>query len=215
MVYLPHGYDADVHLPLPLDSTDTQLYGQEVLLIAGHTPEKERLLSSLVRISARINLQIYGPRWTELSRSPNLRPYIRGVPLYGTQYSKAIAAAAICLGIMSGKVQGVTQGDETTTRSFEIPACGGFMLHERTPEVLEQYEEGREVACFGSVEELAEKIDYYLAHPEERQAIARAGHLRCVPAYSYDRRMAEILDYHTERRGRITESALAQTVHTP
>ena len=212
MVYVPHGYDADVHRPLPLDSKDTQLYGNKVLLVAGHTPEKEHLLSELMRFRPDIDLQIYGPRWTEFSRSPNLRICTRGVPLYGSQYSKAIAAAAVCLGIMSGKVRGVTQGDETTTRSFEIPACGGFMLHERTSELLEQYEEGHEVACFGSVEELAEKIDYYLAHPEERKAIAHAGHLRCVPAYSYDRRMAEILNYHTARCGGTEENALAQTM---
>jgi spore maturation protein CgeB len=86
--------------------------------------------------------------------------------------------------------------DETTTRTFEIPACEGFMLHERTPELLELYEEGKEVACFGSVEELASKIEYYLAHPEEREAIARASHARCVPAYSYDERIKEILRYH-------------------
>src|SRR5579864_1083762 len=212
LVYVPHGYDADVHRRLPLDSRDSQLYGKKVLLVAGHTPEKERLLSELMRFRPDIDLQIYGPRWTELGRSPNLRPCTRGVPLYGSQYSKAIAAAAICLGIMSGKVQGVTQGDETTTRSFEIPACGGFMLHERTAELLEQYEEGLEVACFGSVKELAEKIDYYLAHPDEREAIARAGHRRCVPAYSYDRRMAQILDYHVEHCDRTVKNASAQTM---
>ena len=212
LVYVPHGYDADVHRPLPLDSTDTQLYGNKVLLVAGHTAEKECLLSELMRRRPDIDLQIFGPRWVEFCRSPNLRACTRGVPLYGSQYAKAIAAAAICLGIMSGKVQGVTQGDETTTRSFEIPACGGFMLHERTAELLEQYEEGREVACFGSVEELAAKIDYYLAHPDERKAIARAGHLRCVPAYSYDQRMADILEYHAQRCDGTVGNYLSQTI---
>jgi spore maturation protein CgeB len=212
MVYVPHGYDPDVHRPLSLDFSERQLYEQRVLLIAGHTPEKERLLSALISLKPKINLHIYGPRWAELASSPNLRPYIRGVPLLGSQYAKAVAAAAICLGIMSGKVQGVAQGDETTTRSFEIPACGGFMLHERTGELLEQYKEGLEVACFGSVEELADKVDYYLAHPEERKAIARAGHLRCVPAYSYDRRMADILHYHSESFDRSVKNDLAQTV---
>ena len=73
------------------------------------------------------------------------------------------------------------------------------MLHERTPELLEFYEEAKEVACFGSAEELAEKIQYHLAHPQECEAIARAGHARCVPAYSYDRRIKEILGYHGNR----------------
>ena len=72
------------------------------------------------------------------------------------------------------------------------------MLHERNSEVLELYKENEEVACFDSVEELADKIDYYLAHPEEREFIARAGHTRCVPAYSYDNRVAELLRWHYE-----------------
>jgi spore maturation protein CgeB len=100
---------------------------------------------------------------------------------------------------MSGIVLGASQGDETTTRTYEIPACGGFMLHERTDEVLELFEEGKEMACFGSIQELAEKINFYLAHPEERESIARAGYERCVPAYSYDHRMAEIIKWHVER----------------
>ena len=53
------------------------------------------------------------------------------------------------------------------------------------------------MACFGSVEELASKIEYYLTHPVERDAIARAGHARCVPAYSYDERLKQILAYAT------------------
>jgi spore maturation protein CgeB len=67
------------------------------------------------------------------------------------------------------------------------------MLHERNLEVLDLYKENKEIACFDSAEELAGKIDYYLTHPVERESIAGAGHARCVPAYSYDNRMAEIL----------------------
>ena len=188
------------HRPLSLDPEDMASYGHDVTVIASHTPYKEQLLSQLIRHRPNLDLHIYGSRWLEWSHSPELQPYIRGIPLYGSQYAKATRAARICLGIMSGKVEGVNQGDETTTRSFEIPACGGFMLHERTAELLGLYDEGDgEVACFGSAEELASKIDYYLAHAEERDAIASAGHARCVPAYSYASRVKEILRYHENR----------------
>jgi glycosyltransferase involved in cell wall biosynthesis len=200
MVFLPHGYDADVHKPLPLTSRDLEDYGHDVTVVASHTSHKEQLLSALVRAMPHLDLHIYGSRWVETSRSPELKPHIRGFPLYGSQYAMSIRAARICLAIMSGKVQGVVQGDETSTRSFEIPACAGFMLHERTTELLDLYDEDKEVACFGSVEELASKIEHYLAHPEERAAIARAGHARCVPAYSYDNRMKRILRYYLEQR---------------
>jgi glycosyltransferase involved in cell wall biosynthesis len=196
-VFLPHGYDPDVHQVLSLDPRDTAAYGHDVTVVATHTPYKERLLSELVHRCPNLDLHIYGSLWVESSRSPELNTHIRGFALFGSQYAKALRASRIVLAITSGKVDGVAQGDDTTTRTYEIPACGGFMLHERTPELLELYDEGKEVACFGSVEELASKIEYYLAHPEEREAIANAGHNRCVPAYSYDNRMREILRHHT------------------
>jgi len=195
-VFLPHGYDPEVHRVLSLDSRDVANYRHDVTVIGSHTLHKERVVSELVRLCPNLDLHIYGSRWVESSRSPELDPHIRGFALFGSQYARALRAARISLAVMSGKVDGVAQGDETTTRSYEIPACGGFMLHERTPEVLEVYDEGKEVACFASVEELASKIEYYLAHPEERDAISHAGHIRCVPAYSYDQRMKEILQYH-------------------
>jgi spore maturation protein CgeB len=102
---------------------------------------------------------------------------------------------------MSGKASGATKGDATTTRTYEIPACGGFMLHERSDELAKFFEEGKEVACFESSAEVAEKIHYYLRHEDERKAIAQAGYNRCVPAYSYDNRMSEIVRYHTSHNG--------------
>ena len=82
-----------------------------------------------------------------------------------------------------------------TTRSFQIPACGAFMLHERTAELARYFDEGKEVACFDTPEELSSKICHYLKHENEREAIAAAGFKRCVPAYSYDARMAELISY--------------------
>ncbi len=196
LVFVPHGYDAEIHRSLPLQLEDRARYGHDVIVVATHTQYKEWVLSELVGQLPGLDLHIYGNGWSERLRSPELKPHIHGFPLYGSAYAKSIRASQISLGLISGQVRGITPEDETTTRTFEIPACGGFMLHERTPELLELYEEGKEVACFGSPEELAEKVEYYLTHPAEREAIARAGHARCVPAYSYDNRVKEILRYH-------------------
>jgi spore maturation protein CgeB len=195
LVFLPHGYDPDVHRIMELDARDVSELTQDVTVIASHTSYKEKLLRGLVGLMPDLDLHIYGDRWTYPPRAPELRRHIRGMALAGSRYAKGIGAARINLAITSWT--GRIEVDETTTRTFEIPACGGFMLHERTPELLELYEEGREVACFGSVEELASKIEYYLTHPVERDAIARSGHARCVPAYSYDERMKQILAYAT------------------
>ena len=73
MAFLPHGYDADVHKPLPLTYRDLEDYGHDVTVVASHTSHKEQLLSALVRAMPHLDLHIYGSRWVETSRSPELQ----------------------------------------------------------------------------------------------------------------------------------------------
>jgi len=198
-VFVPHGYDPELHKPADLDTRDLQELACDVSVVATQLPMKEKLLEELLSLRPKLDLRIWGSQWDEYCRSNLVKKFVRGWTVTGTRYAKILSAARINLGLM-----GVTPEikDETTTRTYEIPACGGFMLHERAPEVLRLYQEGKEMAAYGSVDELAQKIDYYLAHPDERQAIAQAGHQRCVPAYSYDNRMLEILRWHNKVRGR-------------
>jgi len=193
-VFVPHGYDPEIHLPCGLDEV-LDGYRHDVTVVATHTANKEDTLERLLGAMPSLDLAIWGNGW-ERCRAKRVAHCIQGYAVNGWAYAAALSAARINMAIMSGVVPGVAQGDETTTRTYEIPACGGFMLHERSPELLRLFEEDKEVACFASPNEAAAKIEYYLARPEEREAIADAGHRRCVPAYSYDNRMAEILRWH-------------------
>jgi spore maturation protein CgeB len=206
-VYIPHGYDVAIHRPIRLEERDRTQYRADVVVIATHTKYKEEVLHELLTLRPRLKLAVWGNQWRQTCNSASVRQFVVGEPLVGDSYAKAIGAAKINLALLSGQVQGSSRGDETTTRTYEIPACGGFMLHARSAELLELYTESKEVACFSSARELAEKIDYYLAHPGEREAIARAGYLRCVPAYSYDNRMAEILRWHEQYELRRSKTA--------
>jgi spore maturation protein CgeB len=194
--FLPHGYDQELHRPMELDARDIVDYRCDVSFIAHHSRYKENYLEGLIRLRPNLNLCIWGIGWTERCESTEVRRYIKGFPLLGERYPRAIQCARINLALMNGPVTGASSADLTTSRTYTIPATGGFMLHERNSEILELYKEYEEIACFDCVEELADKIDYFLAHPAERESIARAGHARCVPAYSYDNRMAEILSWH-------------------
>jgi spore maturation protein CgeB len=91
--------------------------------------------------------------------------------------------------------------ETTTTRSFEIPACGAFMLAERTKEHLELFKEEKEAEFFFSRKELVEKVHYYLEHPQKRKDIAAAGRKRCVNSgYSFQDRLKDILEKVQEIR---------------
>jgi len=93
--------------------------------------------------------------------------------------------------------------NQTAARSYEIPACGTFLLAMRTPQHLESYVEGREAEFFETPDELVRKARFYLDHDAERRAIARAGHERCVgDQYTWARYMRDDWSRTTDAYGR-------------
>lgn len=52
-----------------------------------------------------------------------------------------------------------------------------------------------ELATFTSMNEFYAGIDYFLAHPEEREAFARRARERTLRDHTYERRMAALLNY--------------------
>ena len=72
---------------------------------------------------------------------------------------------------------------------------GGFLLTEWAEGLERYYTPGREIEVFHSLAELAEKIDYYLVRPAERDAIAQAGYERTCREHTYNQRLAEVLDF--------------------
>ena len=77
-------------------------------------------------------------------------------------------------------------------RNFEVPGCGAFLLTEYVDHLEDYYDIGREVECFRSSRELAEKIDYYLKHEEEREKIAKAGYERTMREHTWEKRFNDI-----------------------
>lgn len=199
ITFLPPGFDPDLHLSLDLTSDEIDQYGCDVAFIGTWSPKKEMLLAALQTIHPQPKLKIWGSQW-EKCQSTYLKPAIMGTEVTGFEYTKAICGASICLGLLSEQGQGASSGDLITARTFQIPACGTFMLHERNDEVLQFFEEGRDAEFFSSPQELTEKIERYLKDKELRQTIAKSGHIRSLrDGYSADDRMKVLLGWLDQR----------------
>jgi len=184
--FIGKAFDPHTHRPLPVNAKEREYYGGPVGFIG--TWERERAESMIKLAEKGIKVRIWGNGWNKYCfRNRNIR--IEGKAIYGNEYALAICAFDINLGFLRK-----CNRDLQTSRSMEIPACGGFMLAERTKQHLALFGEGKESEFFDSDDELLDKVQYYLTHPDERQRIAAAGRERCLRSgYSNHDRMREML----------------------
>jgi spore maturation protein CgeB len=79
-------------------------------------------------------------------------------------------------------------------RIFEVPGAGGFLVTENADNLGDFYIPGKEIGVFDGIDDLAARIRHFLAHPEERDRIARAGHVRTRAEHTYDLRFRNLLE---------------------
>jgi hypothetical protein len=76
-------------------------------------------------------------------------------------------------------------------RLFEATGTGALLLTDYKDNLDQLFRIGDEVLAYRSAGECADMVSYYLAHPTEAEAIARAGQARTLREHSYGQRMAE------------------------
>lgn len=193
---IDHAFDPDLHRPVRLTRDDVLRYQCDVSFIGTWSPKKERVLSSLASARPTLKLRVWGDQWDRANPSGPLAKHIEHRAVVGEEYVRAIAASAINLGILSEQRSGSSDGDQITSRTFHTPACGGFLLHERTDEVRHLFVEGTSIVCYGDDSEMFARIDEYLDAPNRRQEIAECGRRVVESKHSWDVRIQEILALH-------------------
>lgn len=138
-----------------------------------HVAYRRRSLADLVYplFSAPFDVRIRGNHWhDELPRivgiTANPRMLYGILPYYETP--KVHSSARINISVQ-------TVEDQLSSRTYDILACGGFLLTSDTPQVRERLKPGVNCETSGSPEETIEKIRYYLQHEDRRNEIARRG----------------------------------------
>lgn len=78
-------------------------------------------------------------------------------------------------------------------RVIDVMGCGGFVLSNYQEEMPEYFELGKECMIYEDMNDLFEKADYYLRHPEERERIAEAGLERVKKDFTFKSRIETML----------------------
>jgi len=112
-----------------------------------------------------------------------LRPSV-----FGTDMFRELAASQLTLNIHID----VAGGHAGNIRLFEATGVGTCLLTEHADNIGELFEPGKELVTFRSREELLERLQWLLQHPQEAERIGRAGQARTLSSYTVERMFQDI-----------------------
>jgi hypothetical protein len=192
VMFVNNSYDPALHRPVVVSEAERAAHGADISFVG--TFEAARAASLLHLARAGLGVRVWGNGWAALEgRERNLR--IENRPAYDAGYAKVVCASAINLCFLRRDNR-----DLQTCRSVEIPAFGGFMLHERNSEITGLFAEDREAAYFGDDDELVEQCRKWLADAEGRRRIAEAGLNAVISGgHGHPERLEEIIGAALER----------------
>lgn len=206
-IYLPVGCDPGVHRPLrrpeELSDEECRRWGSAISFLGAGYNNRQQMFATL----AKHDFKIWGTEW------PVTPPFDKLVQEQGRRidpgdYVKIFNSTLINLNLHSSMERDGVEpnGDFVNPRTFELAACGAFQLVDERVMLPELFVPGKEVATFTDRKTLHDSIEYYLARPEERAAIAAAGRERALRDHSYERRMEALLGHiYADRYAQLKE----------
>ncbi len=189
--YVPIGIDPTVHRPVQLTPDEHARYQSDVCFIGGLSNRFHRARRAMIEyaIEQGVAMKIWGGYREHFIGSPILKCWQGAV--WGDEQVKALCATKIGLNFHVDHQPGELDRG-LNVRAFELPACGVFQLLQRVPSVGEFFDEGKEIICFDSKEEMLDQIRFYLAHDDARRRIADAGRARVLREHTWRNRVARL-----------------------
>jgi spore maturation protein CgeB len=144
----------------------------------------------LALLQRRCNVNLYSGDTDERLDKVNFK----GMVDYETQMPEVFRHSRINLNISLSMIQ-----SGIPMRVLDVLACGGFLLTNYQPEIAEYFENGRELVIYEDYVDLVQKVQYYLAHDDERKEIARNGQKAVRERFNFDDKIKVMFKDYLER----------------
>ena len=185
ITFVPFAYDPALFYAEPLTGSERQEFASDLCFAGGADADRVPYISAASRTGLRVAL--YGSYW---ERYKETRALTRGQADVAT-LRKALCATRVALCLVRR-----ANRDGHCMRTFEVPAVGACMLVERTEEHLELFgPEGGMVLYFNEPREMSEKLQWLVAHDEERNRLRIAAHQFITRGrHTYRDRLSQMLE---------------------
>lgn len=186
--YLPHSYDPRRH---HRKDAVHSMYASDVFFHGTYWPERERLMEPVRKWARR---QGYKAHITGHKGKKGKNKAVDNATMVRYYSATKIALnhhRTYTESDDNGNEQHVQAAYSLGPRAYEIAACGAFQLCDDTrPELREVF--GDSVPTYNGLDELKDRIGYFMSHPNRRSELAKAAQEH-VQACSFQERADKIL----------------------
>ena len=195
VVRIRTSYEPTMHYPPPTGWSDAER-DRQVSFIGTPYDDRGAFLTRLWRSGVPVDVSGSRPHWQAALPPDAFAAIFRVGELKGAAYREAIWRSRINLAFVTR-----SNADTIAHKAFEIAACGGFLLAERTDEHRQLFREDKEAVFFSSFEECRAKIEHYLPDGQARAVIAAAGQRRAqASGYDNDSVLRKLLERAAQMR---------------
>lgn len=189
VIKIQTAYEPTLHFPPPAAWSDADR-DRDVSFIGTPYDDRAETLSGLAADGFEVAISGNEAQWRRALPPEVFAQLYREGELYQQRYREAIWRSKVNLSFLTHSNQ-----DEFVHKSFEIAACGGFLLAERSEGHLQRFRENEEAVFFTGYDELLAKIRRYLPDQVARSRIATAGRLRAErDGYHNDRQVELVVE---------------------
>jgi len=195
--FVQTGCDPEVHRPVPLNCEERAAYACDLSFAGAGYYNRLQLFKGLTDY----DFKIWGVDWPERELAKQVQG---GEHRFDSDaFMKMVAGSKINLNLHSSTThEGVDpKCDAINPRVFEIAAAGGFQLCDPCIGLEQLFDFESELPVYHDLKELRSRIDYYLVHPEEREAMAKRAQERALRDHTYEHRAQQMLDRILEGHG--------------
>lgn len=185
VLHLPQGVDPVADHPV---TRSPRRFQCDVSFVgSGQYPLRHPLLSA---VAAAYRLQIRGPNWSD---APRDLP-VHGGPVWNARFAQVVRGAAVSLGAHALPEHARERGGGASNRMWKVLGCGGFYLGAFVEGIEAFAVDGEHCAWYRDPDHAVALVRRYLADPDARARIARAGRAHALAHHSYAHRVALLLE---------------------
>jgi spore maturation protein CgeB len=171
-----------------LFSSVQRTYNQDVAFVGGWTGRRQEVLNKLTDLS----IAVYGPKWRKKNiLNLQVMKMIKGKGIWGNDLIRLYNTTKIALNISNWDTEKLSG---LNLRVFDIPTCGTFFITDYSDGLMEYFKPGEEIETFRDIDELRDKLLYYLNNDTAREKIALNGYKKTLSLDSYKDKMTTLLN---------------------